>query len=238
MKIVAHRGDTTSCPENTISAFKAALERGADAIELDVQATSDGQLVVHHDYYLGNPDNGSGLIFERDAHYIQNLTIDGNEKIPMLKEVFEYLDRKLHYEVELKGMDEKSITTLVRMVNDYDLADYIEFTSSTPTALTKLKSLDLSLKTGIFTPPTPEWMGKDLAQKLILDAAVSGNMQVIHCPVGLLDTPFIELVHNQGLWVHAADCDTEEDLRIAFSLNVDQLSTNNLAAAVQRNLSL
>jgi len=62
IKIIAHRGDTTRFPENTLEAFVAALSGGADGIELDVHMTADGELIVHHDYYLGNPDNGHGII--------------------------------------------------------------------------------------------------------------------------------------------------------------------------------
>ena len=47
--IIAHRGDVTNAPENTISAFQKALELGADGIELDVRLTKDDQLVVFHD---------------------------------------------------------------------------------------------------------------------------------------------------------------------------------------------
>jgi len=65
-KLIAHRGDTKNYPENTLSAFKAALENGADAIELDLHLTSDGELIIHHDYYLGNPDDGEGKIYEKD----------------------------------------------------------------------------------------------------------------------------------------------------------------------------
>jgi glycerophosphoryl diester phosphodiesterase len=55
-KIIAHRGDTTNHPENTLSAFVSALGNGADGIELDVRMTHDDALVVHHDFYLGHPD--------------------------------------------------------------------------------------------------------------------------------------------------------------------------------------
>ena len=60
IKLVAHRGHSEKFPENTLAAFKAARDLGADAIELDVHLTQDGQLVIHHDYYLDNPNGGHG----------------------------------------------------------------------------------------------------------------------------------------------------------------------------------
>ena len=60
--IIAHRGDATSAPENTIPAFKKALNLGADGIELDVRLTKDRELVVFHDRVLGRTAAGSGPV--------------------------------------------------------------------------------------------------------------------------------------------------------------------------------
>ena len=84
-QLVAHRGYSKKYPENTLSAFRATKELNADGIELDVHLTNDGNLVVHHDYYFGKPDNGEGQIFQKDLAYIQELTIGDNEKIPTLE---------------------------------------------------------------------------------------------------------------------------------------------------------
>lgn len=60
--IVAHRGDRERYPENTLTAFESAIAKGADAIELDVFSTRDGELVVHHDYTLERTTEGAGDI--------------------------------------------------------------------------------------------------------------------------------------------------------------------------------
>jgi glycerophosphoryl diester phosphodiesterase len=52
--VVAHRGDHAKAHENTVAAFQAAIDDGADAIELDVRRTADGRLVVHHDECIGD----------------------------------------------------------------------------------------------------------------------------------------------------------------------------------------
>ena len=58
--IIAHRGDVTNAPENTIPAFQKSLELGADGIELDVRLTKDEKLVVFHDRRLERTSNGNG----------------------------------------------------------------------------------------------------------------------------------------------------------------------------------
>lgn len=230
-KLIAHRGDTKSHPENTLSAFNAALENGADAIELDVHLTNDGELIVHHDYYLGNPDNGEGKIYEKDLAYIQNLKIGKTEKIPTLEEVFELIGDKLQYEIELKGFTEEFLVKVIALVKKHDLAGVIEFTSPNAYNLTHLKVLEPSFKTGTFVAALPGWMDKQLGQTLAVNNALLGNIDVLHCPFSLIDAEFIQTAHSRGLLVHAADCDIEDDLRTVFSMGVDQLSTNKLELA-------
>lgn len=63
VQVLAHRGASRAQPENTVAAFRAAVEMGADAVELDVRRTLDGVLVVHH-----NPDLPDGRIIVATAH--------------------------------------------------------------------------------------------------------------------------------------------------------------------------
>ena len=63
-RLFAHRGSSGTMPENTIEAFVAGIEAGADCIELDVHATSDGEIVVLHDEHLGRTTNGAFLVRE------------------------------------------------------------------------------------------------------------------------------------------------------------------------------
>jgi glycerophosphoryl diester phosphodiesterase len=232
-KIIAHRGYSDKYPENTLTAFKAALDHGSDAIELDVHMTSDGQLVVHHDYYLGNPDNGEGLIFEKDLAHIKGLKIGDNETIPTLEEVFKLVGDKIQYELELKGFTNEFLQKVVDLVKRFDLAGNIEFTSPTVYNLTKLKQLEPSFKTGTFAAPFPGWMDKELGQTLLINGAKLGGINVLHCPLDMIDEQLVASAHDSDLLVHAADCNTEETLQKAFTLGVDQLSTNMLELALE-----
>ena len=61
-KVWAHRGASGYAPENTLDAFRKAVEMGADGIELDVQMTKDGELVVIHDETINRVSNGKGWV--------------------------------------------------------------------------------------------------------------------------------------------------------------------------------
>jgi glycerophosphoryl diester phosphodiesterase len=65
-KITARAGLSDQFPENTLPAFRQALDHGADRLEMDVHWTLDRQLVLHHFYQLGKTDNGVGLTFRQD----------------------------------------------------------------------------------------------------------------------------------------------------------------------------
>ena len=63
-EIIAHRGASYLAPENTLSAFRKAMEIGADGVEMDVQQTSDKKLVIHHDYIIDLHTDISGKIYD------------------------------------------------------------------------------------------------------------------------------------------------------------------------------
>lgn len=90
----AHRGwhidDLTAC-ENTLAAFRRAVDEGFDYLELDVHATADGIAVVHHDDTLERTTDGTGPIAARSAAELADVKVRGREPIPLLEEVLEAL---------------------------------------------------------------------------------------------------------------------------------------------------
>ncbi len=96
--VVAHRGDKKNAPENTLPAFRQAVEAGADVVEFDLQLTSDGEIVIHHDAKLGRCVPGRGklramtldAIRALDAGRKFDVRFEG-ERVPTLDEVLDYL---------------------------------------------------------------------------------------------------------------------------------------------------
>ena len=100
--LFAHRGASGHEPENTLRAFRRALESGAEWIELDVHAV-EGEPVVFHDFHLDHRTNGTGPIGECTLEYIRSLDAGKGERIPLLREVMAFLGGKAGVNVELKG---------------------------------------------------------------------------------------------------------------------------------------
>ncbi len=161
MKIWAHRGCSQRYPENTLLAFeKAAKLNGLTGIELDIQLTKDGRLVVCHDEKVDRTTDGTGEIRKKTLAELKKLRIDAGkgkwEQIPQMEEVLELLKEKLKsgllLNIELKnsvfpyeGMEEK----ILDLVRHYKVEESIIYSSFYALSLERIKTLEPYAKTGI-----------------------------------------------------------------------------------------
>jgi len=100
--VIAHRGASMTAPENTLAAFRLALEQGADGIELDVRRTRDGHLVVIHDATLERVAGKPGEVSALPLETLRGLDIGSGERIPTLAEVLALAKTHLLVDIELK----------------------------------------------------------------------------------------------------------------------------------------
>ena len=104
---IAHRGLHRTVPENTLEAFRLALKAGAEAVELDVHATADGVVVVHHDPAVAgipvNPDLRSVPTGELSIADLGGFDLGGGATVPRLSEVLDLLRGRARAYVEIKG---------------------------------------------------------------------------------------------------------------------------------------
>ncbi|HMD14677.1 MAG TPA: glycerophosphodiester phosphodiesterase family protein, partial [Bacteroidota bacterium] len=120
--IIAHRGSSAVAPENTLAAFKQAIRDRADAVELDIQLTSDGEVVVFHDRRLERTTDGKGLLQNHSLQELRALSAGAwfspgfsSETIPTLQEVFDLIQGTIGINIEIKA--ERGFHS------SYDLAD-------------------------------------------------------------------------------------------------------------------
>lgn len=108
--VSGHRGAGGSAPENTMAAFRRGSELGADLLELDVQLTRDGQVVVIHDHNLQRTTNGRGRVQDHTLAELQALDAGSwyrpqfaGEHIPALDELAAWAKGRIRLNIELKG---------------------------------------------------------------------------------------------------------------------------------------
>jgi glycerophosphoryl diester phosphodiesterase len=85
--VIAHRGASAHAPENTLAAFRAALAAGADWLEMDVQRTKDGRLIVFHDATVDRMTDGTGRAADLTFDEIRTLRVGAGERVAAFEEV-------------------------------------------------------------------------------------------------------------------------------------------------------
>lgn len=101
--VIAHRGASGHWPENSLLAFRQALEAGANWLELDIHRSADGELVVIHDPSLQRTTSGRGLVAKQTLTELRQLDVGQGEKIPLLTEVLDLAAGRATVNIELKG---------------------------------------------------------------------------------------------------------------------------------------
>lgn len=159
---IAHRGFHLSVPENTVAAFTAAGQVGADGIETDVQLTKDGQLVVHHNYTIDACTNGHGAIAEMTLPELRQyccVNADGEpcpDNIPTLEECLKACSELELINIELKAPINRNlpyVERVVAVVKALGFEDKVVISAFDHRLLKRVKELDARLKVGALTLP-------------------------------------------------------------------------------------
>src|SRR2546421_960751 len=136
--IGAHRGASAREPENTLAAFRAAIEDGAELVELDVHLTRDGRLAVIHDEETHRTTGTAGIVAELSMPELRRLDAGrhkgrpwAGEQIPELDDVFAALRGRLLVNVEVKG-GAAAVPALARSVAEHAMAEALNGSSVDP----------------------------------------------------------------------------------------------------------
>lgn len=137
--VAAHRGWKEKYPENTMLAFKKAIELNVDQLETDIRMTKDGELILIHDATVDRTTNGTGNVHEFTLEEIRKLDAGNGEQIPTLREFLELVKEQstLTIDLELKvypveNFEEVSYhicNKTIEMVEEFNLADRCVFNS-------------------------------------------------------------------------------------------------------------
>lgn len=156
--VIAHRGDVESAPENTLEAFRAAAEKGADGVELDVRLSMDGHVVVMHDRHVDRTTSGRGPVGrltlaqlkELDAGSWYDARFNG-ARVPTLEEVLEEMPKGFLLDVELKvrGWGVMALASRVAsVIKRHDRMDSTLVASFNPMALFAMRKLEPRIPRG------------------------------------------------------------------------------------------
>jgi Glycerophosphoryl diester phosphodiesterase len=226
--ITAHRGSSVAAPENTLEAVQLAIDEFSDYVEIDLQETKDGVVIVFHDNNLKRITGINENVWNLDYSEIKLLNASGIHKdkypyvvIPTFEEVLALCKGKIRINIELK--DTKRGQNLpaktVELVEEYQMEQYCVVTSTSRQYLSEIKELNSEIKTGYiilagygnyFNLPEVDFIS-------IRSSFVSKNL--------------MQEAHKNGKEVHAWTVNTKAELERLKLLSVDNIITSKPAYA-------
>jgi glycerophosphoryl diester phosphodiesterase len=237
--IVAHRGASSTRPENTMSSFAEALRLGARIVELDVRLSRDGVAVVMHDATVDRTTDGTGAVHELDARSLGAVnagTAESPEPPPTLAEVLDLASGRAALALEIKNLPgEPGFESRERVVE----ATHAELertafegpvlvVSFNPASVAASKALDPAIPTGFLsTEPLP-------AREALAFAADAGHELVLPGTRSLvpLGEAFVEEAHAAGLRLGTWTADDPAEVRMLLGWGVDAIASNDPAMAL------
>lgn len=226
-KACAHRGDNKNAPENTLPAFRSAVEKGAHQIEFDVYISSDGKAVVIHDMTVDRTTNGSGKVEELTFDELRALDAGSwfdpkfaGVRIPTLKEVLEVIPRTILCNVHLKnapGVAETAAQTIATMgrLDHCFLACTTDQAEVARAIAPEIRICNMSRQGG----------KRDLYVAKTIEVEAD-YIQFVHKLDGLEEA--VKKVHAQGIMANFFDANDPEKMRALVAAGIDYILTDDL----------
>lgn len=231
--VTAHRGDSAECPENTLRAFQAAIDLGADWLECDVYKTRDGKLVILHDpttKRVGDRELRPGEVTYEELKKVDvaygfrqrkklSLAECPVERIPLLEEVLELVKRQHKTRLSIQPKDD-STADIVAMVERHEAVRWVGFNDGSLAKMTLVKKLN---------PAIPVFW--DMGTKLDLDRdlpiARQHGFETIVPHYKAVTAEVVAKIHRAGLKVGAWTVNEEAEMRRLLGMGVDRLYTDD-----------
>ena len=244
-KIWAHRGSSGFAPENTLPAFAIAKALNVDGIELDVQMTKDGELVVIHDETIDRTSDGSGWVKDFTLEELRQFNFNNGKNgfgfvaIPTLREVYEMFkgtDYVINVELktsvikydgsevsvagadgvlDARGIEEKVHALTIEM----GMEKQVIYSSFSHASVLKMQEYVTEEQTAFLF--SDGWLN-------VVDYAEPYNVQALHPDFRYLDLEdMVEEAHAKGMKVHVWTVNEEEDALKLHDMGVDAIITNH-----------
>ena len=221
---IAHRGASSYAPENTFAAFDLAIRMGARHIELDVEATMDGHIVVIHDDTVDRTTDGSGLVTGHTLEALQALDAGSwfgqefaGERIPRFDEVLRRYKGRVHLHTEIKGRSTHLSRHTADLVRQHGMVDQVTITSFQKARLAEIRGYAPELPAG--------WLLPEVTDAAIAQAQDLGLRQI--CPRATTVTAeLVSRLHAEGFVVRAWGVGSEALMRQVVEAGADGMTVN------------
>ena len=222
-EITAHRGSSKTAPENTMEALKAAVEELADRVEIDVQETSDGEVVLSHDTSLKRTTGVNKKVGDLTYEELKKLDAGSwfseeykDARIPSLREVMDFAKGRIDLNIEIKnlGGGSRLPEKVLALVEEYGMEEQCVITSTNLSYLRRIKELKPEIKTGYILSAA---YGDYFADEAVDFISIRSNFVTDHV---------VEKSHEAGKAVHAWTVNSKNELERLRVLGVDNIITD------------
>ncbi|MDG2219873.1 MAG: glycerophosphodiester phosphodiesterase [Rubripirellula sp.] len=220
--VMAHRGASSVAPENTMAAIRQAIADDADFVEIDVQETADGEVVVLHDSDFMKLAGNKIKIWDATSEDLSEIDIGSwfapefaDQRVPSLAEVLDECKGKIKVNIELKyyGHDQKLEERVVALVEERQMKDEVMAMSLKRAAVTKMKTLRPDWKVGLLMSVAAGDLSKLDADFLAVNAS-------------FVDRQLVDEAHAVGKEVFVWTVNDAATMSVMVSRGVDGLLTD------------
>lgn len=228
--IFAHRGASGQFPENTMLAFEEALRSGVDGIELDVQLTKDGEVVIIHDEKVDRTTNGQGFVKDFTLAELEELDAGSwfsskfaGQRLMTLDTVLAWMQEEgnhLRLNIELKndqiqyvGLEEKVLS----LIEDYNLQERSIISSFNPFSLQRVRMQNAEIEMGYLVLGTPEnalWIAREI------------GANAIHCEAPYALSAYGEAAKRAGYPLRIYTVNAEDEYKQLVEAGVEVIMTD------------
>jgi glycerophosphoryl diester phosphodiesterase len=229
VEVMAHRGASKVAPENSLAAFRKAIEARADWIEIDVQETLDGEVVVVHDSDLMKLARNKIKIWEATLAQLQSVDIGSSfspefstERVPTLSEVLTLCRGRIGVIIELKyyGHDQQLEQRVADIVEQHDMAKHVMVMSLKTEGIKKMKAIRPQWKCGVLMSLSIGNIQKFEADFLAVNAKFASRS-------------LISRAHRIGKQVFVWTVDDGASMSMLMNRGVDGILTNRPELAME-----
>jgi len=226
-EIIAHRGSSSTAPENSKASILKALIDGATGVEIDLQLTKDNEVVVIHDETIDRTSSGLGFVKDMTLKELQKYDIGSffdpkfkSERIMTLKEALKLLKTSKIINLEIKKMinfNHNIEKEVVKVLDSINLDNNIIVSSFNHESLDIIKRINNKIKTAplFYAKLYKPW---EYAKGLSSD--------YLHLYYKAVDKTLIKNCHKNDIKVNVFTVDNERDLKKMIDINVDGIITN------------
>ena len=238
--VVAHRGASSTHPENTLEAFEAAIALGAPVVELDVRLSADGVAIVMHDPDVSRTTVGSGLVHELAAEELAALAVrggDGRAHVPTLRQALGVLSGRAGVAIEIKNLpgdpaydaDREALTeAALREVAGCAFDGPVLVVSFNPRSVAFAREAGPGIATGLLITDA---IAPDDGLAHVVDAGhdllLPGSRGLVAAGRG-----FVERAHAAGVRVGTWTVDAADRFAMLLAWGMDAIATNDAAMGV------